>query len=138
LGRTDDSEGLHVDELTVVGYDYTDLPPVFARAGAQTGVRTTKHPINNDAYFGRADSVSFARAGVPAATAAAPAFEYPDYHQPGDEWQKLDYNNMANLDQTIALDLTDIANSAEAPKWDETNPKTAQFVKARAATMTQK
>jgi hypothetical protein len=134
LGRTDDSEGPRVGAFVMTGFDYTNLPEIFARATEQTGIKAVKHPINSDAYFRRSDNAAFADVGVPDATIGV-AFDFPDYHQPGDEWQKLDYENMAKVDRTIALAMIEIANSAEAPKWDESNPKTAAFVKAREATM---
>jgi len=45
-----------------------------------------------------------AEAGVPAHTLAV-TFQFPDYHEVGDEWQKIDYDNMAKLDRMIALAL---------------------------------
>ena len=134
LGRTDDSEGPRVGAFVMTGFDYTNLPAIFARATEQTGIKAIKHPINSDAYFRRSDNAAFADVGIPDATIGV-AFDFPDYHQPGDVWQKLDYENMAKVDRTIALAMIEIANSAETPKWDEANPKTAVFVKARAATM---
>jgi hypothetical protein len=59
------------------------------------------------------------------------AFDYPDYHALGDEWQKIDYANMAKVDRMIALGLLNIANSAVAPEWDAKNPKTAPFREAQ-------
>jgi hypothetical protein len=63
------------------------------------------------------------------------AYDFPDYHKAGDEWPKIDYENMAKVARTVALAAIDIANNPHAPKWDESNPKTERFVKAREATM---
>ena len=134
LGRTDDLEGPRVGAFNMTGFDYTNLPAVFARAGAQTDIKAIKHEKNSDSYFRRSDNAAFADAGVPSTTISV-AYDFPDYHKQGDEWQKLDYENMAKVDRTIALAMIEIANSVETPKWDEANPKTAAFVKARAATM---
>ncbi len=134
LGRTDDTEGQRVGAFNMTGFDYTDLPAVFARATELTGVKAEKHEKNSDSYFRRSDNAAFADAGVPSTTISV-AYDFPDYHQPGDEWPKLDYDNMAKVDRTIALAMLDIANSPDAPKWDETNPKTAPFVAARKATL---
>jgi hypothetical protein len=134
VGRTDDLEGPRVGAFNLTGFDYTDLPAVFRRAGEQTGVRAIKHEKNSDAYFTRSDNAAFAEAGVPATTLSV-AYDFPDYHKAGDEWPKLDYENMAKVDRTVALAALDIANNPQAPKWDESNPKTERFVKARAATM---
>jgi Zn-dependent M28 family amino/carboxypeptidase len=134
LGRTDDLEGPRVGAFNMTGFDYTNLPAIFARAGAQTDIKAVKHEKNSDSYFRRSDNAAFADVGVPDTTISV-AYDFPDYHKQGDEWQKLDYDNMAKVDRTVALAMIEIANSAEVPKWDETNPKTAAFVKARQATM---
>ncbi|MGA3237197.1 MAG: M28 family peptidase, partial [Bryobacteraceae bacterium] len=134
VGRTDDLEGPRVGAFNLTGFDYTDLPAVFRRAGEQTGIRAIKHEKNSDAYFTRSDNAAFAEAGVPATTLSV-AYDFPDYHKAGDEWPKLDYENMAKVDRTVALAALDIANNPQAPKWDASNPKTERFVKAREASM---
>jgi hypothetical protein len=134
VGRTDDLEGPRVGAFNLTGFDYTDLPAVFRKAGAQTGIQVIKHEKNSDAYFTRSDNAAFAEAGVPSTTLSV-AYDFPDYHKAGDEWPKLDYENMAKVDRTVALAALDIANNAQAPKWDASNPKTERFVKAREATM---
>jgi hypothetical protein len=132
MGRTDDLEGPRVGAFNLTGFDYTDLPAVFRRAGQQTDIQVIKHEKNSDAYFMRSDNAAFADAGIPATTLSV-AYDYPDYHKAGDEWPKLDYENMAKVDRTVALAALDIANNPRAPKWDASNPKTERFVKAREA-----
>jgi Peptidase family M28 len=131
VGRTDDLEGPRVGAFNLTGFDYTDLPAVFRRAGQQTDIQVIKHEKNSDAYFTRSDNAAFAEAGIPATTLSV-AYDYPDYHKAGDEWPKLDYENMAKVDRTVALAALDIANNPQAPKWDASNPKTERFVKARS------
>jgi Peptidase family M28 len=130
LGRTDDSEGPQVGTATVTGFDYSTLTGFIQAAGAATGLKIYKHPRNSDLFFFASDNGPLAEAGVPAHTVGV-TFEFPDYHRVGDEWQKIDYENMAKVDRTVALALITVANSAEAPKWDESNPKTAPYRKAR-------
>jgi hypothetical protein len=60
------------------------------------------------------------------------AYDYPDYHGAGDEWPKLDYDNMARVDRTLALALYDMATASQPPAWNRANPKTAAYVAARA------
>jgi hypothetical protein len=55
---------------------------------------------------------------------------FPDYHQPGDEWPKLDYNNLALVDRTVALAVYQVADSTEIPQWKEM-PATQRYIKAR-------
>ena len=56
---------------------------------------------------------------------------YPDYHAAGDEWQKLDYANMAKVDVCVAVGLWDMANSEKVPDWNRDNPKVARYVAVR-------
>ena len=130
LGRTDDSEGPKVAQFNLTGFDYTDIAATFAKAGALTGVQVIKHERNSDAFFGRSDNATFADAGIPSTTLSV-SYVFPDYHQPGDEWQKLDYDNLAKVDVTVALGILDMANSAQAPQWNQENPKTARYVQVR-------
>ena len=130
LGRTDDSEGPKVSQFNLTGFDYSDIAATFAKAGALTGVQAIKREKNSDAFFGRSDNAAFADAGIPSTTLSV-SYIFPDYHQPGDEWRKLDYDNLAKVDVTVALGILDMANSAQAPLWNKENPRTARYVQAR-------
>ncbi|MET0647048.1 MAG: M28 family peptidase [Pyrinomonadaceae bacterium] len=129
VGRTDDSEGAQVGTLALTGFDYTDVGAVLQRAGEVEGVRVYKHPTNSDSFFSRSDNQSLADAGVPAHTAGV-AFQFPDYHAVGDEWQKVDFNNMARVVRTVGRGLLALADSAQPPRWNEQNPKAAPYVEA--------
>jgi hypothetical protein len=129
LGRTDSTEGPQIANATLTGFDYSGLTSYVQRAGASTGIRIYKHARNSDAYFGASDNLSLAEVGVPAETLAV-AFDFPDYHALGDEWQKIDYDNMAQVDRAVALAVYLMANSDQPVRWNEANPKTAPYVKA--------
>ena len=129
VGRTDDSEGPQIGTVAVTGFDYTDVGAILSQAGELEGVKVYKHPRNSDAYFGRSDNQALADVGVPAHTLSV-AYEYPDYHAVGDEWQKVDYDNMAKVDRAVAAALLLIADDPQEPKWNESNPKTARYVEA--------
>ncbi|MBK9312888.1 MAG: M20/M25/M40 family metallo-hydrolase [Acidobacteria bacterium] len=129
VGRTDSTEGPQLNNATMTGFDFTDMGPIFKAAGEKTGITVYKHELNSDAFFGRSDNQALADQGVPAHTLCV-AFVYPDYHQPGDHWDKVDYENMARVNRMIGLSLVTIANNSNAPKWNTTNPKTARYVKA--------
>ena len=78
----------------------------------------------------RSDNEALAKLGIPAHTILV-AYDFSDYHAVGDEWQKIDYDNMAKVDRMIALAVLNLANSATAPQWTADNPKTAPFREAR-------
>jgi hypothetical protein len=129
VGRTDSSEGPQVSNATLTGFDYSDLSDYLSKAGELTGIKLYKHHQNSDPYFRLSDNIPLAEAGVPAHTLAV-TFEYPDYHGLGDEWQKIDYDNMAKVDRMVAAALIMVANADEPVRWNEKNPRAAAFVKA--------
>jgi len=130
VGRTDSTVGKQIDNASLTGYDYSDLTSFLERAGRETGIRLYMDKSASDAYFVRSDNAALAEQGVPAHTLTV-AFDYPDYHGVGDEWQKIDYDNMARVDRMVALGLVDVANSPTAPRWNAANPKTAPFREAQ-------
>jgi hypothetical protein len=130
VGRTDSTVGKQLANATVTGYDYSDVTKFLEQAGRETGINVYKDSEASDAYFTRSDNDALAEQGVPAHSLAT-AVDYPDYHGLGDEWQKIDYENMAKVDRMIALGVLDIANSLKTPEWNAQNPKTVPFREAR-------
>lgn len=130
VGRTDSTVGKQVNTASLTGYDYSDVTKYLEKAGLLTGIKVYKDPQASDAYFTQSDNSPLAEQGVPAHSLTV-AFDYPDYHGLGDEWQKIDYDNMARVDRMIALAVLNIANDPKAPAWNAQNSKTAPFRKAR-------
>ena len=129
VGRTDSSEGPQVATASLTGFGFSDVSTIFTRAGEAEGVKVYRHPRNSDAYFGASDNQALADLGVPAHTLCV-AYQYPDYHGAADHWDKVDYANMAKVDRTVARTLLTIADDPDEPKWDESNPKAAKYLKA--------
>jgi Zn-dependent M28 family amino/carboxypeptidase len=129
VGRTDSTEGPQVGNASLTGFDLSDIGATLQAAGEMTGVRIYKHPRNSDSYFGRSDNQALADQGVPAHTLCV-AFAYPDYHAPGDHWEKIDYDNMAKVDRTVALGLLMIADDPAEPRWNAANPRTERYLQA--------
>jgi Zn-dependent M28 family amino/carboxypeptidase len=130
LGRTDVDGGSRVGLVNVTGYDYSSLTAVLKQAGEDTGLQVSKDEKNSDAFFSRSDNQALADAGIPAHTLSV-GYVFPDYHGAGDEWPKLDYENMAKVDCTVALAVYRVADSTEVPRWNASNPKTERYVNAR-------
>jgi hypothetical protein len=118
LGRTDEQDGRQTGAFAFTAPDYSDLPAIVSRGAKAEGVKVYEKR-NAAAYFDRSDNYAFALAGIVAHTIVV-AFEYPDYHAMGDEWQKLDYANMAKVDKGIGAGLLFLANGPERPHWSET------------------
>ena len=131
MGRTDDNSGRQVNNATMTGFDFSDVPQIFAKAGELTGVKVYKDNNRSDPFFARSDNQALADSGVPAHTMAV-AFEFSDYHGVGDEWQKLDYENMAKVDRMVTLGVWMLAQSDKVPNWNASNPEAKKYVAAAA------
>jgi len=131
VGRTDSSDGPEVSNATLTGFQYSTVARTLQQAGELTGVKVYETP-NGDDFFDRSDNLTFAEHGIPAHTIVV-AFDFPDYHQAGDVWQKIDYGNMAKVDRMIALGVIMLADSVEPPKWNSGNPKVERYLKGRPA-----
>ena len=132
MGRTDDNTGPRVGVVNATGFDFTDITTLLAKAGDDFGIKLVKDEQNSDPFFARSDNQALADAGIPSHTFSV-GYVYPDYHGAGDEWPKIDYENMAKVDRTIALGLWRIADSTDVPHWNAANPKTEPYRKAAEA-----
>jgi Zn-dependent M28 family amino/carboxypeptidase len=130
VGRTDSTEGPQINTASLTGYDYSDVTKYLEAAGRVEGVKVYLNKSASDPYFTRSDNAALAQLGVPAETLCV-AFDYPDYHGLSDEWQKIDYENMARVDRMVARGLLNIANDPKAPQWNAANPKTEPFRQAQ-------
>jgi hypothetical protein len=117
MGRTDDTGGKEIDAFSFTGPSYSDLPEIMSAAANAEGVKTWQKR-SADEFFDRSDNYAFALHGVVAHTAVV-AFEYPDYHAVGDEWRKIDYDNMAKVDRGVAAGVLAIADAADRPHWSD-------------------
>ncbi|MBS1724570.1 MAG: M20/M25/M40 family metallo-hydrolase [Armatimonadetes bacterium] len=129
IGRTDDDEGPRVSEFNLTGFDYTDLAATMTKAATPFGVKVTMHPKFSGPYFFASDNAPFATAGVPANTIST-SYSFPDYHKVGDEWQKVDFVNMAKIVRSVCAGVWSLANSKDDVKWNEKNEKTKRYVDA--------
>jgi hypothetical protein len=129
LGRTDVDGGSSVGLVNVTGFDFSTLTEAVVKAGGETGLQVVKNAQLNERYFAQSDNQALADAGVPAHTLSV-GYMFPDYHQAGDEWPKIDYQNLALVDRTVAVAVYDVADSADTPQWKDI-PQTQRYIKAR-------
>jgi hypothetical protein len=126
VGRTDDNQEPQIGAATFTGFTYSDLPALFAEAGKTVGVNVSDRNPGNDSYFARSDNQALADAGIPSHTVAV-ALEFPDYHNVGDKWYKIDYTNMTKIDRMLGLGIISLANDPESPQWNKSNPNTLTY-----------
>lgn len=120
-GRTDDMDGPNKATLNVTGYGYSQVAGVLSAAAAPLGVKVMERKKWTDDAFERSDNEALAKKGIPAHTLSV-AYMFPDYHRPGDEWEKLDYDNMARVTRAAAAGIRTLANRLQRPKWLNTAP----------------
>jgi len=77
-------------------------------------------PKDTNRFFFRSDHFNYALNGIPITFWFDGVHE--DYHQPGDEPQKIDYNKMEKVARTILLTLLEVTNLKERPKIDKQLP----------------
>ena len=77
-------------------------------------------PKDKNRFFFRSDHFNYAVNGIPIAFWFDGVHE--DYHQVGDEPQKIDYNKMEKVARTILITLLKVADLKERPKIDKTLP----------------
>lgn len=77
-------------------------------------------PADPNRFFFRSDHFNYARKGIPIIFFFDGVHE--DYHRPGDEAQKIDYEKMAKVARTVYMTLWEVANLPARPKVDKPLP----------------
>lgn len=96
----------------MTGSQLTDLRSLLSQHGSEL----SDDPFPGNPFFQASDNYSFAKKGVVAHTISGAA-EFPDYHQPGDEANKLNYNFMAQSIQSILPGLEWLLNTDTKPAY---------------------
>ena len=77
-------------------------------------------PNDPNRFFFRSDHYNYARKGIPIIFYFDGVHE--DYHRPGDEPQKIDYDKMEKITRTVYMMLWEVANRPTRPKVDKQLP----------------
>ena len=78
-------------------------------------------PKDPNRFFFRSDHFNYAHNGIPITFWFDGVHE--DYHQPGDEPQKIDYDKMEKVARTIFLTLWELTDLKTRPTVDKQLPK---------------
>ena len=81
-------------------------------------------PNDTNRFFFRSDHYNYAKKGIPIIFFFDGVHE--DYHRPGDEPQKIDYDKMERVSRTIYMLLWEVAGLKERPKVDKPLPAQLQ------------
>jgi Zn-dependent M28 family amino/carboxypeptidase len=77
-------------------------------------------PHDPNRFFFRSDHFNYARKGIPIIFFFDGVHE--DYHRPGDEPQKIDYDKMEKVTRTVYLTMWEVANLPTRPPVDKPLP----------------
>lgn len=77
-------------------------------------------PADPNRFFFRSDHINYARKGIPIIFYFDGVHE--DYHRPGDEPQKIDYDKLQRVTRTVYVTLWEIAIRPVRPKVDKQLP----------------
>ncbi|MBL8854585.1 MAG: M28 family peptidase [Planctomycetaceae bacterium] len=84
----------------VTGWDKSDLGALMHETSQAVGVDIFEHPRFSAMLYGSSDNLSFVEAGVIAHSFSAGSL-HEDYHQVGDEWEKLNLPHMTKVIQGL-------------------------------------
>jgi peptidase M28-like protein len=112
IGRPDPK--LKPDELWLTGWERTNLGPELARHGAL--LVADERPAEK--FFTRSDNYALAEKGVVAQTVSSYGL-HPDYHQPTDTLDKIDFQHMDRAISSMLGPITWLSNTDFTPEWVE-------------------
>ncbi|MBN8733837.1 MAG: M20/M25/M40 family metallo-hydrolase [Acidobacteria bacterium] len=130
FGRTEEGEYTRAGQMTITGSGFSTVTDFVRQATLDLGGIYFINRQGNEEFFARSDNFPLAMAGIPAHS-LTPGFSFQDYHAPGDEWPKLDYDNMQRATRIAALAALRLAENDTAPEWDLNDPTAKKFAERR-------
>ncbi len=101
-------------KIWVTGWERSDLGKIMNDSSSQIGITIFEHPKFSAMLYRSSDNWSLAEQGVIAHSFSAGSL-HGDYHQPGDEWQKLDIEHMANVIRGLYIGSLSIVGGQTKP-----------------------
>jgi len=102
------------NKVWMTGWTESNLGSLFAAGSRRVGVETFEHPTLSARLYGASDNISFVNKGVIAHSFSAGSL-HGDYHQPSDEWQRLDLSHMTQVIRGIYAGTLPIAQGNVTP-----------------------
>ena len=106
------------ERIWMTGWKHSNLGQLMKAGAERVGVDVFDRKDVGEMLYTRSDNYSFVRQGVIAHSFSAGSL-HADYHQPGDEWQKLDIPHMIKVIQGLFCGILHVANRDEAPEETE-------------------
>lgn len=112
IGRPDDSSR---GKSWMTGWNKSDLGKLMALGAKRSGFEIYRHKRFSAMLYQRSDNWSFAEKGVIAHSFSGSTL-HKDYHQPGDEWQKIEIPNMTRVIRGLFSGVLPLAHGLLTPK----------------------
>ncbi|HZD33376.1 MAG TPA: M28 family peptidase [Candidatus Angelobacter sp.] len=110
IGRSDPK--VMPSQIWLTGWERTNLGPKLAQHGANL----VGDPHPSEKFFTRSDNYALAQKGIVAQTVSSYGM-HPDYHQPTDTVNKINFQHMDSAIASMIVPVTWLANSDFTPEW---------------------
>jgi Zn-dependent M28 family amino/carboxypeptidase len=111
IGRPEPGAG---GKIWMTGWSESNLGSLMNEASKPFGVEIFNHPRFSAMLYRSSDNWSFANAGVIAHSFSAGSL-HSDYHQPDDEWDRLELPHMTRVIQGLFVGSLPLANGLAKP-----------------------
>lgn len=99
----------------MTGWKHSDLGEIMNQGSQRVGVEIFNRTDVGEMLYARSDNYSFVQKGIVAHSFSAGSL-HGDYHQPTDEWEKLNFKHMTKVSQGLLSGLLHLANRTEVPQ----------------------
>ncbi|MCK5941465.1 MAG: M28 family peptidase [Planctomycetes bacterium] len=113
----------------ITGAGYSDFAAICEQALSGEGIGVVDFRMA-DRLFGASDNASFVQQGIVAHSVSAGSL-HEDYHQPGDEVDKLDLPHMTSIIRGLFDVTIELANREQAPAWNERGEQVLERMRRR-------
>lgn len=130
IGRVDKAHEANPDYIYIIGSDMlsSDLNRIGIKANEDNVKINLDMTYNNrtdpNQFYYRSDHYNFAKHGIPVIFYFSGVHE--DYHQPGDEVSKINFELLSKRAQLVYYTAWDLANGASRPVVDKNDDGTAK------------
>ena len=102
------------EKAWMTGWKHSNLGPIMNSGAQRVGVEIFNRTDVGEMLYSRSDNYSFVRKGVVAHSFSAGSL-HADYHQPSDEWEKLDIPHMTKVIQGLFAGALFVAQNSVPP-----------------------
>ncbi len=106
------------EKAWMTGWKHSNLGPIMNSGSQRVGVEIFNRTDVGEMLYARSDNYSFVRKGVVAHSFSAGSL-HADYHQPSDEWEKLDIPHMTKVIQGLFAGALFVAETSDTPTASE-------------------